>query len=106
MEKKTIPYEKQMFYCIKSVAKRKGLAFNLEPSDIKIPSRCPVLGIRLRTVSGKLCENTPCVTRIDNARGYTVDNIDVVSNKALILLSRFTSEDIEMALDYYKKKGY
>ena len=40
-------YEYIMWQSSKHRAKRKGLEFTIEQSDIKIPEHCPVLGIKL-----------------------------------------------------------
>lgn len=42
----------------KQRAKRKGLEFNIDISDITLPSKCPLLGIPLVTAYGKAVSNS------------------------------------------------
>jgi hypothetical protein len=83
-----------LWKCARLRAKKRGLAFNLDRSDICIPSHCPVLGIPLITGSGKFAHNSPSIDRIDNNGGYTKDNILVVSFRAL--------EELEKVTQFYK----
>jgi hypothetical protein len=41
-----------------------------------VPERCPLLDIPL---DGRDRAHTPCIDRIDNARGYELDNVWVIS---------------------------
>jgi hypothetical protein len=66
----------------KKRAKRKGIEFDLNYKDIEVPATCPLLGIPLFRVGGKATDNTPSLDRIDNARGYTKDNVWVISWRA------------------------
>lgn len=82
-------------------AKKKGLPFDLKTSDITIPSICPVLGIPLIPLSGKFAHNSPSIDRIDNSKGYTKDNIIVVSFRANSLKKDATTEELKMVSDFY-----
>jgi hypothetical protein len=78
----------KLFYAAKKRAAEKNLVFTITVQDIAIPERCPVLGIKLRagvgggTVSVARLENSPTLDRIDNDKGYTPDNIAVISLRA------------------------
>ena len=64
-------------------AKETNREFNLDVSDIVIPSHCPILGIVLETQSksgGSI--NSPSLDRIDSKEGYTKNNIQVISRLA------------------------
>lgn len=66
-------------------AQRKGLVFTLKVADIVIPRVCPVLGLVLLPVSsgaGMPLPNSPTLDRRDSRRGYTPDNITVISWRA------------------------
>lgn len=60
-------------------AKQRGLEFALEPTDIVIPDTCPVYGVKLDRETLKRQDNNPSLDRVDNSKGYTPDNIRVIS---------------------------
>ncbi len=76
--------EWKMHQRAKQRAKYKGMEFNLEVSDIVIPERCPVLGMPLAMHKGSSGgrPDSPALDRIDNNKGYTKDNIQVISHRA------------------------
>lgn len=65
-------------------AKKKGIEFNLELSDVVIPKVCPVLKISLTagSSSGGPRGCSPSLDRIDNTKGYIKGNVQVISHKA------------------------
>jgi hypothetical protein len=65
-------------------AKKKGIEFNLELSDVVIPKVCPVLKIPLTagSSSGGPRGCSPSLDRIDNTKGYIKGNVQVISHKA------------------------
>jgi len=56
--------------------------FDLERSDIVIPSHCPVLGIPLDCAAEPLSDHLPSLDRIDNTKGYVKGNVWVISWRA------------------------
>lgn len=85
-------------------AKEKGLAFSITRNDIIIPDLCPLLNIPLERGSGKPSYNSPSLDRIDSTRGYTTDNIWVISYKANTIKNNSTIEEFEMLLKNWKIK--
>jgi hypothetical protein len=80
---------------IKERAKEKGLEFNLTREDIDYPSVCPVLGLSLeRSNDGIPKKNSPSVDRIDPSKGYTKDNIQVISQLANAMKQDATKEQL------------
>lgn len=66
----------------KERATKKGLDFNLEDKDIVIPNVCPLLNVPFILGEKGNYEYTPTIDRIDNTKGYTKDNIWVITKKA------------------------
>jgi len=80
---------------IRNRASQKGLEFNLEPEDVTPPEYCPILGIKLeRTTKRMWVGNSPSVDRKDNTKGYTKDNIQIISNQANRMKSNATPEEL------------
>lgn len=87
----------------KSRAKRKGILFDLVLDDIVIPEYCPVLGVPLfKSKTGSANENSPSLDRLDNNKGYTKDNIKVISYRANRIKVDATVEEVEKVLNYMK----
>lgn len=84
---------------IKSRAKIAGYEFDLTLEDIQVPATCPVLGIPIFEVKAK-CNNpnAPSVDRIDPNGGYTRLNSRIISNRANLLKSNATIEELECVL--------
>lgn len=78
-------------------AKKKGLLFNLQVSDIVIPELCPLLGMRLCRHIGPRGpkDDSPSLDRRDSRLGYVVGNVWVISNRANRLKSNATVEELE-----------
>lgn len=77
-------------------AKKYGWEFNIDESDIVIPTHCPLLGIELFIAEGrKSCkENSASLDRIDPNKGYVKGNILVMSHKANTMKSNATPQEI------------
>ena len=93
--------ETLMLHGAKNRSKKAGLAFDLELGDIKIPTRCPLLGIPLIVGGG---HNSPSLDRIDSAVGYTRDNVWVISWRANALKNDATLAELEMIVDGLRRK--
>ena len=94
---------KYMYDIVRDRAHRKGLEFTITRDDIIIPSHCPILGIPLFSTPRKTTDNTPSLDRIDNTKGYTKDNIHVISNRANRIKSDSTAEELEIIAAYIRK---
>ncbi len=77
-------------------AREQGVAITITKADIVIPDFCPCLGIPLARGAGKHQAGSPSIDRIDPARGYTPDNIWVISRRANVIKSDATLAELEM----------
>lgn len=71
--------EKWLLKQAKTRAKLKGHEFNLVLEDIKIPQRCPIMDKVLEWIPDGFNPYAPSIDRIDSSKGYTKDNIQIIS---------------------------
>jgi hypothetical protein len=67
---------------LKYYAKKRGHEWKLNPDELTIPSVCPVLGMPLERGSVRYQDNSISLDRKDNSKGYTPDNVSVISSRA------------------------
>lgn len=91
-----------MVQAAKVRAKKKGLVFNITYRDIKIPTHCPILGIKLEVANNIHNDGSPTLDRINNNLGYTLGNIQVISFKANTIKNNATIEELEKIINYMK----
>jgi len=76
-------YEWYIFNAARTRARVHQVEFNLEKTDIVIPEFCPYLEVPLTRIQGKGRQDfNPSLDRIDPTKGYTRDNIEIISDKA------------------------
>jgi len=80
----------------KERAKLKGLEFNIEIEDIKIPQFCPILEIELVKGTSKDYQRSPSIDRIDSSKGYIKGNIKVISTLANTMKSSANKELLQI----------
>lgn len=87
-----------MWQRAKNRSKLNGREFDLKCEDIQIPDYCPILGIAINMNSGRsgAYKNSPSLDRIDNDRGYTTDNIQVISQKANAMKHSATIHELKL----------
>ena len=100
--KKTNP-EIALFESTQYRARKRGIPHNLKLSDVVIPEKCPVLGIPLFPGKKFQCDNSPSVDRIDNSKGYTKENIVIVSWRVNNIKSNATVEELRKITNFYEK---
>ena len=91
--------EKLMVLGVKHRALKKNVECTLSEEDIDIPLICPALRkpiIREFDNSGKRGPKpwSPSVDRIDNTKGYTKDNIQIISHQANTMKGHASPEDL------------
>ena len=98
-------YQYHMWVNARLRARARGWEFSIELSDVIIPEKCPVFGIILFTGSpnghdGRPQDNAPSLDRVDSTRGYTKDNIRVISWRANRLKQAMTALEARQLADY------
>lgn len=81
-----------LFHAAKYRAKELNREFTITIEDIVIPDICPVFGIPLVKIAGER-DSSPSLDRIDSSKGYTPDNIQVMSWRANTLKNNMTAEE-------------
>lgn len=81
-------------------AKRAGLPFAVTVLDVMgiVVDTCPLLGLSLIYATGKIHDHSPTLDRKICERGYTKDNIAVISHRANRLKSDSTVEELQTLL--------
>lgn len=105
-------YIRRMLSQAKSRAKKEGLPFNLDSSDIPIPEVCPILGTKLnlkmpnRGDCGDSIKNfdSPSVDKIIPQLGYVKGNVWVISYRANTIKNNCTFDEIEKLYKAMKLK--
>lgn len=87
--------QKNLWSNAKYRARRVGIEFNLEISDIVIPEFCPYLGLKLTSekLKGHL-DTHMSVDRIDSSKGYVKGNIEIISYRANVMKNVATKEQL------------
>jgi len=80
----------------------KNLEFNLKKELLTIPEICPVLKIPLCRSNGFPSPNSPSIDRLESSKGYTMDNINIISNRANSIKSDATFEEFEAIYKWWK----
>lgn len=75
-------------------ARDKNIICTLTLADIVVPKRCPALGIVLKIGDGKLHAASPTLDRRNPKKGYTPNNIAVISHRANAIKTDATIKEI------------
>ena len=90
----------KLWYRAKRRASEKGREFSLTLEDIVVPDVCPVFGIPFE-------DNTiyaASLDRIDSTKGYTKDNIQVLSSRANTLKNNASLEELVALVGFLQKQ--
>ncbi len=94
-------YERILCNSARTRARNKNVEFSITPEDIKIPEFCPCLHIPLiKSLDRKRRDNTPSIGRINLSKGYTKDNIAVISWRANWLKSNASLNELKGIISY------
>ncbi len=86
-------------------AKAKNIPFDLDWKEIEWPTHCPILNVELDYSRKPWSLNSPSVDRIDNSKGYLLNNCKIVSLRGNRLKSDFTEKEILLVLNYMRKNS-
>lgn len=93
----------------KGRAEKSGVPFLITPEDVKIPEKCPVLGIDLVRGKGRSAASSPSIDKIIPELGYIPANVIVISHRANQIKSNGTPEEHRRIADWLeaeiKKRG-
>lgn len=84
-------------YRAKRRAKEKKLPFAITTKQVAaiIPDKCPVFGTPLvYGGNGVVNDSSPSIDRIDPKKGYVIENIVIISQKANTIKSAYNSSDL------------
>ena len=84
-----------MYKRAKDRAKKYNYEFNLEEEDIIIPELCPLLEVPFVLGEKGDYAYTPTIDRIDNSKGYTKDNISIITMKANSMKNSASFEELQ-----------
>ena len=100
----------QLISGYKRRAREKGVPFNLTPQDFKTKLdkavlKCPVLGLKMQIskLGSKNNDLSPSIDPINPRKGYTKDNIIVVSMRANRIKTDARFTEIRKVADFYEK---
>ncbi len=85
-----------MWQMAKHRAREKGLPFNIDVTDVVIPTLCPMLRIPLFQSGRVLQDNSPTLDRRDGSRGYVKENVRVISYKANRSKNNLTFDEMKL----------
>lgn len=99
---------KRLYNTAKQRAAKQGVQFDLKETDIVIPEICPFLGVKLTNIFGEgRVQTNASLDRKDSSKGYTKDNIQVISDLANRMKQEATKEQLisfaNNIKNYYKE---
>lgn len=83
--------------------RQKNIPFDLEIENIYIPDKCPVLDIPLKPGQKHHHDASPSLDRLDPSKGYTSDNIIVMSFRANALKRDASLTELQKVLTYLEQ---
>lgn len=99
-----LPEVKVLYNRLKSSAKKRNIEFTLKLTDmymLSYPLTCPILGIPLKFNKGNPSDNSYSVDRIDSSKGYSIDNIVIISFRANRIKNNATNTELTKLSQFY-----
>lgn len=89
----------------KQRARRLNIPFNLEESDIVIPTHCPLLELELCRGNGIVSPSSPSLDKIVPEKGYVKGNVWVISARANQLKSNASLSELKKLVTNLEKNA-
>jgi hypothetical protein len=87
-------------------ASARGLAFNLTAENLHQPTHCPIFGCELvYQAKERRQDNSASLDRVDSSRGYTVDNVWVISWRANQIKNDATLDEMKRLVAAMEQKA-
>lgn len=96
---KTKDYVCKIFDRAKSRARLKDREFSISLEDIIISETCPVFGVPMKEGT----PYAPSIDRKDSNKGYTKDNIQIISTRANILKNNATPKELKLLIKFLEE---
>ena len=104
LRRKRKPINFVLWWNARNRAKAAGIHFDLRMEDIAVPEICPVFGLKLEVADRHARANSPSLDRIDPAKGYTADNVQVISHKANTIKNNATLDEMRAVVRYMESR--
>lgn len=103
----TKPWTTHALHNARRRAEKQGIEFSLTREDILelLGESCPLLGCRFAFSMGKTVPESPSIDRKDPSKGYTKENVWIISAKANRIKTNATTQEIEAVLLGLRKAG-
>lgn len=88
--------EKKIFNRARSRSVKKGVPFSLTMEDIVVPEVCPVFGVPF--------DDDHSIDRMEPHKGYTSDNVNIISLRANTVKGNATPEELEAVVAWMRSK--
>lgn len=101
-----LPEIRTIYNRLKASAKKRNIPFDLtlvDLNNLSFPITCPILNIPLKFNRGKQEDDSYSIDRIDSTKGYTIDNIVVISLRANKLKNNASETELQQIAGFYQK---
>jgi len=88
--------EYRMWCAARDRARKLAVPFSIEPSDVKMPKVCPLLGIPISYTNKITSKNSPSIDRVIPSRGYTKENTLTISHHANQIKNDATLSELQI----------
>ena len=98
------PEPKVIYNRLKQSARKRNIEFSLTVHDIwllDIPLTCPIIGIPMKWHRGSPQDDSFSFDRIDSSKGYSIDNIQIISFRANRAKNNLTAEELKKFSQYF-----